>query len=407
MGIAITPLKRPIHIGKRLAKNRFVIQPMECGDANLRGGFSEDSLRRYEKLLHGGAGMVVMESVTLQLESRARKTQLLLDVNDPDNRDQWERFVSQKRMRAPDTLLVVQLNHSGELSDESFSRRVCVKPLPGFGGTLIDADYIEQTIASYVEASHFLAQIGVDGVDLKFCHGYLGSQLLRPFNDRCWKYGGSFENRARFAYELCEKVRRAIPDEKFLIGAKVSVYDEMPGGQGHAGPNSLIIDPEESIRLCKGLEARGASFFIESLGNAGLGWQLMCPDHSCPGIVSQHMTAAKLLRQALRPETTVICGGLSLLGKGGALPGMAAEKSSLFALSDSAIEQGDFDMIALGRQSFADPALPAKYAAGKEQDIHWCTCCNRCGTLLGRQAHAGCAVYDPYYRTVYHDLTTK
>lgn len=44
---------------------------------------------------------------------------------------------------------------------------------------LIDADYIEQTIASYVEASHFLAQIGVDGVDLKFCHGYLGSQLLR------------------------------------------------------------------------------------------------------------------------------------------------------------------------------------------------------------------------------------
>ena len=199
MGIAVTPLKRPIHIGKRLAKNRFVIQPMECGDANLRGGFSEDSLRRYEKLLHGGAGMVVMESVTLQLESRARKTQLLLDVNDPDNRDQWERFVSQKRMHAPDTLLVVQLNHSGELSDESFSRRVCVKPLPGFGGTLIDADYIEQTIASYVEASHFLAQIGVDGVDLKFCHGYLGSQLLRPFNDRCWKYGGSFENRARFA----------------------------------------------------------------------------------------------------------------------------------------------------------------------------------------------------------------
>lgn len=67
------------------------------------------------------------------------KHSFLLDVNDPDNRDQWERFVSQKRMHAPDTLLVVQLNHSGELSDESFSRRVCVKPLPGFGGTLIDS----------------------------------------------------------------------------------------------------------------------------------------------------------------------------------------------------------------------------------------------------------------------------
>ena len=39
MGIAVTPLKRPIHIGKRLAKNRFVIQPMECGDATCAAVF--------------------------------------------------------------------------------------------------------------------------------------------------------------------------------------------------------------------------------------------------------------------------------------------------------------------------------------------------------------------------------
>ena len=43
MGIAMTPLERPIHIGKRLAKNRFLIQPMECIDGNLRGGFSEST----------------------------------------------------------------------------------------------------------------------------------------------------------------------------------------------------------------------------------------------------------------------------------------------------------------------------------------------------------------------------
>ena len=408
-GITSTPLERPIRIGTHLVKNRFVIQPMECGDSNLRGGFSEDTLQRYENLFRGGAGVVVMESVTLQYESRARKNQLLLDVNDPDNRNMWESFVRDKKLHYPNTLLIVQLNHSGEISDDSFSRRVCVKPLPGFGGTLIDEDYIEETIDAYVQAARFLAYIGVDGVDLKFCHGYLGSQILRPYNDRRWKYGGSFENRARFAYKLCEKVRYAVPHESFLIGAKVSVYEEMPGGQGHAGPYSPIIDPTESIRLCKGLESRGASFFIETLGNAACGWQLMCPSKDAPENVYQHITAAKLLRKNLRPETTVICSGLSILrnGKNNGMQGTDPEKNNLFYWGNTCIEQGDFDMIALGRQSFADPSLPAKYLSGKQDEIHWCTCCNKCGALLGSQKHTGCAVYNPIYAESHRALQSK
>ena len=107
----------------------------------------------------------------------------------------------------------------------------------------------------------FLYRIGVDGIDLKFCHGYLGSQLLRPYNDRDWKYGGSWENRSRFAFETCERIRRAVPDPKFLIGARVSMYEEMPGGQGHAGADSFCYDLSESIALLQGLEARGCSYF--------------------------------------------------------------------------------------------------------------------------------------------------
>ena len=406
MGMATTPLARPIYIGKRLVKNRFMIQPMECGDSNLRGGFSEDTLRRYENLFRGGAGVVVMESVTLQYESRARRHQLLLDIDDPDNRDMWEAFVRDKKLHYPNTLLIVQLNHSGEISDPSFAKRVCVKPLSGFGGMLIDEDYIEKTIKSYVDACRFLAHIGVDGVDLKFCHGYLGSQIVRPYNDRQWKYGGSFENRARYAYELCEKVRYAVPDERFLIGAKISVYEEIPGGQGHAGPNSPMIDPTESVRLCKGLEARGASFFIESLGSAACGWQLMCPGKEAAENVYQHMTAAKLLKKYLRPETTVICGGLSILrdGKNNGLQGVDPEKGNLFYWGNTCIEQGDFDMIALGRQSFADPSLPYKYLNQKQDEIRWCTCCNRCGALLGNQVHTGCVVYDSRYNEIYKNI---
>ncbi len=404
--MAIPPLARPVHIGKCLAKNRFVIQPMECGDSDLRGGFSQNTRTRYENLFRGGAGMIVMESVTLQYDCRCRRHQLLLDVHDQDNRDQWEDFVREKKRRYPDTLLIVQLNHSGELADESFSRRVCVKPLPGYGGVLLEEDDIAEIIASYAEACRFLAYIGVDGVDLKFCHGYLGAQLLRPYNDRRWKYGGSFENRARFAYEMCERVRYAVPHESFLLGAKVSVYDELPGGQGHAGPDSPIIDPEESVRFCKGLEHRGVSFIIETLGSAGFGWNLMCPNRNAPDNVFRHMTAAKLLRKNLRSETTVICGGLSLLRDGthNGMTGVDPAHGNLFYYGNTCIERGDFDMIALGRQSYADPALPAKYLSGKTDTINWCRCCPGCGTLLMNQQPTGCVVYNPPYAERYRTL---
>lgn len=77
-----TPLSRTLKIGGLEAKNRFCIQPMECGNGDLKGRITEAALRRYQNLFRGGAGVIVMESVTLQYESRARENQLLLDLED-------------------------------------------------------------------------------------------------------------------------------------------------------------------------------------------------------------------------------------------------------------------------------------------------------------------------------------
>ena len=132
----------------------------------------------------------------------------------------------------------------------------------------------------------------------------------------------------------------------------------------------------------------------------------MCPGKEAAENVYQHMTAAKLLKKYLRPETTVICGGLSILrdGKNNGLQGVDPEKGNLFYWGNTCIEQGDFDMIALGRQSFADPSLPYKYLNQKQDEIRWCTCCNRCGALLGNQVHTGCAVYDSKYNEIYKNI---
>ncbi|MBQ3274772.1 MAG: 2,4-dienoyl-CoA reductase [Christensenellaceae bacterium] len=394
-----TPLAQPFKVGPRMAKNRFVIQPMECDDALPNGLFSEKSYARYAKSMRGGAGIVVMESVTMQREHRARIDQILIDIRDEENKQGWIDFCKAMKEIDPETLLIVQLNHSGEVSASSFSEKVCVKPLYGFEGRLMTEEYVEETLELYAQTTKFLYDAGFDGVDIKACHGYFISQLVRPYNDRDWAWGGSWENRSKFPFKLMERIRELVPDENFLIGAKVSMFEGQPGGQGHAGPDSPLVDLDESYKLIKGLEERGCSFFIESLGSPSITWELMSPNKNNAFDVYMHMTMADKMKKALKPETCVILGGISILerGKTNGLRGVCPEWNSMFHWGNYLIEHGNVDMISLGRQSIADSELPIKYIEDREDEINWCVCCDGCGELMVRQVEVGCIVHDKYY----------
>lgn len=392
-------LWEPLKIGGLTCKNRFAILPIECADANEDGGLSEDALKRYDGYAQGGSGLVFLEATTLQYETRSRNLQLLLDVRDPKSRKKWEAFVKNFKKKYPDTILIFQYHHAGETAGRDFSTRISVKSLYTFGGYIIDDKYIDDYIDHQVETAKFLYDIGCDGINLKFCHGYLGSQLLRPFNDRNWKYGGSWENRSRFAYDTCERIRKAIPDEKFLIGARVSMFEEFPGGQGHVGADSPYYDLTESIELLKGMEARGCNYFGETLGNASVFWEYMAPTPSCSVNVYQHMTMAKTMKDAVKPETVIIGAGMSVLGDGSRnqLRGHDPATTSFEHMANLCIATGGMDMVGLGRQAMADPCLPQKMKDNKTAKVNWCRACNLCSELEVRQQHIGCAVYNKYY----------
>jgi hypothetical protein len=57
-------------------------------------------------------------------------------------------------------------------------------------------------------------------------------------------------------------------------------------------------------------------------------------------------------------------------------------------------------MVALGRQSLADPLLPLKLRDGREKEIDYCTACDNCLELLIRQKPIGCCTYNKYYTKV-------
>ncbi|MCL4386119.1 MAG: 2,4-dienoyl-CoA reductase [Cyanobacteria bacterium] len=385
-----------IKIGEHTAKNRIVINAMECCDADLDGNPSDITYQRYENLFKGDPGMIFLEAITITYESIARIHQLSIL---PKNITSLKKFVEHLKKINNKPLFIFQLTHSGELSNPKFSKQVTVKPLPGYGGELLSEDDIKHFIKQFVEASKIVHDIGADGVDLKLCHGYLGSQLLRPWNDRKWKYGGPWENRSRFAYELIESVFNAINDPKFLIGSKISMWEGFPGGFGTSGPRSGYLDMSEPIDLAKGLEERGAHYIMQSAGSPSLTLALTQPDKRIPDYVYLHHYFSKILRDNLKPGTVVIGSAYSIFSNGkNNLRALEPEEKTLLYWANKNIREGIVDMVALGRQSLADPLIPIKLITGKEDEINWCTACDSCIEFLIRQSPVGCAIYNKYYR---------
>lgn len=398
-------LLAPIKIGPRTCQNRFFAQPMECVDSDEQGNPTDLTLQRYENLYKGGFGFVDLEAITVTNESRARKTQLEIM---PRNVKALKNFIAKLKEVNKDTLIVFQLTHSGEISESDFSRKVTVKPMYGIGGELLSEEEVDHIMDQFVEASKICYDVGADGIDLKFCHGYLGSQILRPYNDRDWKYGGPWEKRRQFAYDLMERIRAAVPDPNFLIGSKMSMWEGFPGGCGSAGPDSPLMDLTESIDLIQGLEARGASYFVESLGNVHAAMHYMEATQDEAELSYLHIYFADLMKKALKPETVVIGSGFSpFRGKKNTLLCIEPEKSQLLAMGARVIEDGCMDMIGLGRQSFADPFTPAKLAEGREDEIKYCVQCMNCEELMIRQQPVGCVLFNKIYTDKFREMRAK
>ena len=100
----------------------------------------------------------------------------------------------------------------------------------------------------------------------------------------------------------------------------------------------------------------------------------------------------------LKPQTVVIGSAYSIFRDGrNSFRGVYPEEASLVYWGNKNIRDGVCDMIAIGRQSLADPLLPAKLTNGNLDDIHWCTTCDNCIEFLIRQKPVGCATYDRGY----------
>jgi 2,4-dienoyl-CoA reductase-like NADH-dependent reductase (Old Yellow Enzyme family) len=393
-------LGSPIRIGQKTAPNRIVNQPMECNDADEVGNPTDLTLDRYRRLAEGGAGIIVVEALTITQESRARKDQLgIYEKTAPT----LERLVKEMKGINSRSLILFQITHSGQQSGAGFSRLVSVYPLPGQETHILKEEEIEKIGDDFARAALIARQVGADGIDFKHCHGYLCAEMLRPVNTRKDSFGGSFENRTRFFSETLEKIKKSAGGGAFLLGARFSVYEGIPGGFGTSGPNEVVEDLSEPLALVRIMEKAGVDYINVSAGIPAITPEIVRPTKNYPEGVYRHFGWAKAMKKHVR--VPIIASGYTYLrdGKNDLKETDPAKKSFLY-WAEKNLKEGICDMVGIGRQSLADPLFAKKMIEGKALEVNYCIACGSCSQLLRAQAQTGCPIYFEYYKKLLKEI---
>jgi len=179
----------------------------------------------------------------------------------------------------------------------------------------------------FVAAAKRCLTAGAEWLELHFAHGYLAHEFLSPLsNQRTDRYGGSFENRIRFAVETTHAVRAAWPD-KFPLTVRVSCTDWAPGGW----------DLDQSVEFARRLKAEGLDLIDCSSGGAVPDAKIeLGPGYQAP------------FAEKIRREATIATAAV----------GMITEPKQ----ADEIIRTGKADLVYMAREFLRDPYWPAHAA---------------------------------------------
>jgi 2,4-dienoyl-CoA reductase-like NADH-dependent reductase (Old Yellow Enzyme family) len=223
--------------------------------------------------------------------------------------------------------------------------------------------------------------------------------MLRPANTRPDRFGESFENRIRFFKEATLKMKSAVGQGGFLIGMRYSIYEGIPGGFGTSGPQEVTEDFSEAFAFAKMAEELGMDFINVSAGIPAITPEIVRPTKNFPEGVYRHFGWAGAVKKIVK--IPVIGSGYSYLRDGkNDLKEPDPSKKSFLYYAEKNLQDGQVDLVGIGRQSLADPLFAKKILAGNVDEVNFCTACGGCSILLRSQKEVGCTVYDKYYKNV-------
>lgn len=223
----------PTSIGTIPVKNHFVRSATHERAAGEAGAPTPEVAEIYRKLAKGGVGTIITSFARIAPYEQPSVNQLAIfdDAVIPAYRELAE------MVHEHGTRIVMQIVHGSSKSQvhPETARILGPSAVPNPDSGLVPREMtredMDEVIRLFAEAAVRVKEAGFDGVQLHHAHGYLLAQFLSPLtNQRTDEYGGSVENRMRFALEVYRAVREAVGN--FPIWVKMSCSDEREGGLG-------------------------------------------------------------------------------------------------------------------------------------------------------------------------------
>jgi dimethylglycine catabolism A len=347
---ADTPLFRPGRIGRMTLRNRFVQAPIFTQFATTWGEVGDRFIEYHRARARGGVGLIITENTSVDWEV-GRTVGNPIRIDHDRFRIGFADLV--EAVHNEGAKIAVQLHHTGRQNSQGNTERnePPIAPTAGITSAFgtppraIELDEIPGLIDKYAQGARRAVEAGLDAVEFHGAHGYLLGQFLSPkTNRRTDEYGGSLENRARFALEVVRAVREQVgPDFPLLY--RLSVEEPYEGG----------LSLEDGLAFCEMLDPLVDAFDV-SAGNYDTAMTLlpMVP----PGSLLKYAKAVK--QQVSKPVIGV--GRLTWL------------------LDDlqKAVGEGELDFVALGRAQLADPETVVKTRRGEKDGVRRCLAVNEC-----------------------------
>ena len=337
----------PVTIRHMTVKNRIVMMPMGTNFGEQNGEMSFLHINYYEQRAKGGTGLLIVENASVDSPQGSNgTTQLRIDSDNYIPR----LYKLCENVHKHGACIAIQINHAGA---SAMSSRIGMQPVSASdvpskeGGEIprpLTKEEILNIVRKYAEAARRAQICGFDAVEIHAGHSYLISQFLSPiYNKRTDEFGGSAENRTRFARMILEAVRKQVGPH-FPIFLRISADELMEGG------NTL----EDTLAYLECLEKEVDVFDVSCGLNGSIQYQIdanYLPD----GWRSYMARAVK-----------------EKFGK----PCIAVGNIRHPQIAEEILAKGDADFIGMGRGLIAEPEWVNKVEYGNECDLRSCISCN-------------------------------
>ncbi len=358
-------LNSSIQIGNMVLKNRVVFPPLTTGYEERDGSIGEKSFNFYKRLAEGGAGYIVLGDVA-PVNTASPTPKLCRDDQIPSFRrlaDACHEYGAKLALQifhpeydVPGVgALIIQsriLQQQGKMEECQTVTRQAFAKLHHDMQHFVNEATVEQ-LAEILESIKACARRAQEaGVDAIQVHGdrLVGSLCSTILNKRTDSYGGSFENRVRFALEVVHAIQEAAPE--LVIDYKLPVVTPMEGGlRGKGG-----LELEESIRLAVLLEENGVHMI--HVGQANHTGNM---NDTIPAMGTR--------------EYGFIVDCAEAVKKAVGIPVCAVGRIFTAAAAEAVLAAGKCDLVGLGRPLLCDPDFANKAETG--EPIRHCISCNK------------------------------